>query len=154
LAGFKGYLQADAYAGYDRIYAPGDVIEVACWAHARRKFVDSESSDDLRALTAVAWIKRLYAVKDETKEWGLDARELRREKSKPLLDGFGAWLRAEQEKVLPKGPLGQAIAYTRSNWSALNRYVDDGILAILARIATRPMKNLAQLLPDQWQPLT
>lgn len=212
LAGFKGYLQADAYAGYDRIYAPGEVIEVACWAHARRKFVEAQSSDDLRALTAVAWIKRLYAVEDEAGEQGLDAeklRALRREKSKPMLDGFGAWLRAEQEKVLPKGPLGQAIAYTLSNWSALNRYLDDGILAIdnnaaeravrgiavgrknwmfagsdrggraaailvsftqtckllhldpfaylrdiLARIASHPMKNLAQLLPDQWQPLT
>ena len=212
LAGFKGYLQADAYAGYDKIYAPGDVIEVACWAHARRKFFEAQSSDDLRALTAVAWIKRLYAVEDEAKERGLDAeklRELRQEKSKPLLDGFGVWLRTEQENVLPKSPLGQAIAYTRSNWSALNRYLDDGILAIdnnaaeravrgiavgrknwmfagsdrggraaailisftqtcktldldpfaylrdvLARIATHPMKNLAQLLPDQGQPPT
>jgi transposase len=212
LAGFKGYLQADAYAGYDRIYAPGAVIEVACWAHARRKFVEAQSSDDLRSLAAVAWIKRLYAVEDEAKAKELDAeklRELRQEKSKSLLDGFGAWLRAEQEKVLPKGPLGQAVAYTLSNWAALNRYVADGILAIdnnaaeravrgiavgrknwmfagsdrggraaavlvsfthtcktigldpfaylrdiFARIASHPMKNLAQLLPDQWQPLT
>ena len=146
LAGFKGYLQADAYAGYDRIYAPGDVIEVACWAHARRKFVEARSSDDLRSLTAVAWIKRLYAVEDEAKERGLDGeklRALRQEKSKPLLEGLGAWLLTEQEKVLPKGPLGQAIAYTLSNWVALNRYVDDGILAIDNNKAERAVRGIA-----------
>jgi hypothetical protein len=212
LAGFRGYLQADAFAGYDRIYAPGDVIEVACWAHARRKFVEAESSGGLRALTAVAWIKRLYAVENEAREAALDAKKLcalRQEKSKPLLDDFGAWLRAQQAEVLPKGPVGQAVAYTLSNWTALNRYVEDGGLDIdnnaaeralrgiavgrknwlfagsdrggraaavlvsftqtckdlnldpfaylrdiLARIADHPMKDINQLLPDQWQPIT
>jgi transposase len=209
LSGFSGHLQADAYAGYDRIYAPGDVIEVACWAHARRKFVESESSDSLRSLTAVAWIKRLYEVEREAGEAGLGAeeiRELRREKSKALLDDFGEWLRAQQAEALPKSPIGQAISYTLSNWTALNRYVEDGDLDIdnnaaeralrgiavgrknwmfagsdrggrtaavlvtftqtckslnidpfaclrdlLARIADHPMKNLDDLLPDQWQ---
>ncbi len=212
LRGFCGYLQADAYAGYDRLYASGKVIEVACWAHARRKFVESESSDDLRSLMAVAWIKRLYQVEAEAKERGLgeeEIRALRREKSKPLLDGLGDWLRAQQVEVLPKSPAGQAIAYTLNNWAALNRYLDDGDLAIdnnlaertirpvavgrknwlfagsdrggrtaailmsftqtckdldidpfsylrdvLARIASHPMKNLSDLLPDKWQPLT
>jgi transposase len=212
LGGFSGYLQADAYAGYDRLYASGKVIEVACWAHARRKFVESESSDSMRSLTAVAWIKRLYQVEAEARERELGEekiRELRREKSKPLLDGLGEWLRVEQAEVLPKSPAGQAIAYTLNNWAALHRYLDDGDLAIdnnlaertirpvavgrknwlfagsdrggrtaaillsftqtckdldidpfaylrdvLARISSHPMKNLAELLPDQWQPLT
>ena len=214
LSGFEGYLQADAYAGYDQLYrpsldgVPSKVIEVACWAHARRKFVESESSASLRSLTAVAWIKRLYKIEDEAREAELDADELcalRQEKSKPLLDGFGEWLRAEQAEVLPKSPIGQAISYTLGNWDALVRYVEDGDLAIdnnvaeralrglavgrknwmfagsdrggrtaavlisltqtakahnidpfaylrdlLARIATHPMKDLGQLLPDQW----
>jgi len=146
LSGFSGYLQADAYAGYDQIYDAGDVIEVACWAHTRRKFVEAESSDSLRALTAVAWIKRLYEVEREAAKAGLCAeriRELRQEKSNPLLDEFGEWLRAEQAVVLPKSPIGQAIAYTLSNWSALNRYVEDGDLAIDNNAAERALRGIA-----------
>jgi transposase len=146
LADFKGYLQADAYAGYDRLYASGGVIEVACWAHARRKFVESEPSDSLRSLAAVAWIKRLYQVEAEAREGGLGAEEiraLRREKSKPLLDGLGEWLRAQQAEVLPKSPAGQAIAYTLNNWAALNRYLDDGDLAIDNNIAERTIRPVA-----------
>ena len=145
LSGFSGYLQADAYAGYDQIYASGKVIEVACWAHARRKFVESESSDSLRSLTAVAWIKRLYDIERKAKEAGLEAEyicALRKEKSKPVLDGFGEWLRTEQTRVLPKSPIGQAIAYTLSNWAALNRYVTDGDLAIDNNAAERMIRPI------------
>ncbi len=146
LAGFKGYLQADAYAGYDKLYESGDVIEAACWAHARRKFVESESSDSIRSLTAVAWIKRLYEVEREATEAGLCAeeiRELRQEKSKQLLDDFGEWLRAQQAEVLPKSPIGLAIAYALNNWAALNRYIEDGDLAIDNNVAERALRGIA-----------
>jgi transposase len=144
LYGFKGYLQADAYAGYDRIYAPGDVVEVACWAHARRKFVDAKSSDPTRAFAAIAWIKKLYKIEDEIKN--LKAaynRRARQERSKPLLDSFGEWLRDEQMKVLPKSPIAAAIGYTLSNWDALNVYVTDCDLAIDNNNAERAIRPIA-----------
>jgi len=70
-------------------------------------------------------------------------RELRREKSKPLLDGLGEWLRAQQAEALPKSPAGQAIAYTLNNWAALNRYLDDGGLAIDNNLAERTIRPVA-----------
>jgi transposase len=128
---YKGYLQADAYGGYDGIYAGGDVIEVACWAHARRKFFEAKTSDAARAHAALVRIKELYKVEHEATERGLDPdgrKALRQERSKPILTKFKAWLEAEQTKVLPKSPMGGAISYALSNWVALGRYLEDGDL--------------------------
>ncbi len=144
LAGYQGYLQADAYAGYDAIYAPGDVIEVACWAHTRRKFIEAQKSDTKRAAIAVAYIKKLYAVESEAKE--LDAQKrcaLRRERSAPLLADLGVWLKEEQQRVLPKSPIGQAIGYALNNWEALNRYVEHGFLNIDNNTAERALRSIA-----------
>jgi transposase len=158
LGDYKGYLQADAYGGYDGIYAPGAIIEVACWAHARRKFVDAQKSDAKRAIAATAYVKKLYDVEREAKgeiekrrlegdppyneECDL-RRALRREKSKPLLDAFKQWLDAQAQSALPKSPIGQAIAYTLSNWAALNRYVQDGALDIDNNAAERALRAIA-----------
>ena len=146
LAGYKGYLQADAWRGYDRMYAPAGIIEVACWAHARRKYVEAQSVDAARALTAVAWVKSLYKVEHEARERDLAAVELcalRQKKSKPLLDDFEVWLKEEAEKVLPKSPIGKALAYTLSNWEALNRYLEDGELDPDNSEAERAMRYIA-----------
>jgi transposase len=158
LGDFHGYLQADAYAGYDVIYAPGTVTEVACWAHARRKYVDAQKIDAARALTAVAFIRKLYDVEDEAKalieeravaggltldeEYGL-RRDLRQEKAKPILEKFKQWLDEEAAKLLPKSPMRQAIGYTLSNWPALQRYLDDGALDPDNNAAERAMRPLA-----------
>jgi transposase len=146
LKDYRGYLQADAFNGYDGVYleSQGRIIEVACWAHARRKFHESRRLDPPRMETALAWIGKLYAVeKDlrqrsqgEWKELGLDQRALRiaRERqgrSRPLLDGFHTWLESEAPKVLlPKSPVRGAMDYTLSNWTALCVYLDDGHLDI------------------------
>jgi len=144
LRGYRGYLQADAYAGYDAVYAPGEVIEVACWAHARRKFVEAQKSDPKRAVTAVAYIKKLYEVEAEAREMDAWARkDLRLARSEPLLSALGRWLGDERQKVLPKSPIGQAIGYTLNNWKALNRYLEDGILAIDNNAAERALRAIA-----------
>src|SRR3954468_11516240 len=67
LAGFSGHLQADAFSGYDRIYAGGAVVEVGCNAHARRKFVEAQKTDLTRASTALAYYRQLYAIEKEIK---------------------------------------------------------------------------------------
>jgi transposase len=224
------YLQADAYGGYDGIYlgeAGGQVTEVACFAHCRRKFYDARESDAATSTQALAYIRLLYDVEDQAKEQfesqtpgegGADARSLsairlalRQELSVPRLGQFHAWLKSRQAAhggpVLPKSPMGQAITYALNQWDALCVYTTDGDLDIdnnasenalrrvalsrknwlfcgsdngghtaavlfsfiavcqrhkvnafdylrdvLTRIAAHPMKRLAELLPDRWQP--
>jgi len=150
LDGYRGYLQADAFGGYDGIYGSGEVIEVACWAHCRRYFHDARSTDSNRAHQALAWIRRLYDIEREGKK--LDAgqrRDLRQEKSKPLFEGgedsqgFHKWLIGQQAKVLPKSPIGEAITYALNNWTALIRYLDDGALNIDNNLAENALRGIA-----------
>lgn len=144
LGDFRGYLQADAFAGYDGIYATGRVVEVACWAHARRKFYDARTADPERAHAALAWIRRLYDVEDKGKPLADAARAaLRQAEAVPLLTAFGQWLTEQRPAVLPKGPMGQAIAYALSNWPALGRYPEAGFLAIDNNAAERALRGIA-----------
>jgi len=143
LRGFSGYLQADAYAGYNVLYDTGRVIWVGCNAHARRKFVEAQTSDPARALTALAVYRQLYEVERQAKERGLDARgrfELRQQKAKPLWDAFHEWLKKNALEVLPKSPLGEAIGYLLGNWEGLTRYLEDGDLEIDNNAAERALR--------------
>jgi transposase len=145
LKDYWGYLQADAFNGYDGIYleSEGRIIEVGCWAHARRKFHESRRLDSVRMETALAWIGKLYAVEKDLRqrcrgEWEdltLEQRAVRiaaerQERSRPLLDGFHTWLESESPKVLPKSPVRGAMEYTLNNWTALSIYPEDGWLDI------------------------
>jgi transposase len=144
LAGYKGYLQADAYGGYDALYAGQEVLEVACWAHARRKFFDALKSDSPRASMALAFIRHLYAIEKQARSGDSEQRRtLRASEAQPVLDRFQAWLNQEVKTALPKSPLGQAIAYTQSQWKALTRYVEDGILEIDNNRAERALRRIA-----------
>lgn len=141
----SGYLQSDAYSGYDRIHARG-VVEVGCWAHARRKFYDARTTDAERAHQVLAWIGQTYEVEREASDRGLDqdARHaLRQEQSRPILERLFEWLETEKPKVLPKSPLGQAIGYTWSNWTALNRYLEAGFLNIDNNASERALRPIA-----------
>src|SRR6516165_7076433 len=120
LTGFRGYLQADAFSGYDALYAGSDVIEVACWAHVRRKFYEARTSAPLPAHAALARIRQLYRVETAAEEFSAeDRRALRQRESVPLLTAFGEWLTEQERHMLPKSPIGQAISYAQSNWVAL-----------------------------------
>jgi transposase len=157
LANYRGYLQADAYSAYDGIYrqSQGGIVEVGCWAHARRNFFEARAADELRAHTALAYIRRLYAVERELRtrcehEW----RELpladrvghitvdRQERSLPVLQEFQAWLESELPKLLPKHPVRQAMDYALNQWAALIRYATDGRLSIDNLAAERALRGL------------
>jgi transposase len=155
---YRGYLQADAYSGYDELYkqSAGTIVEVGCWAHARRNFFDARKIDPLRAETALAYIGQLYAVERQLRERREQQdRELsraesairiadeRQRQSRPVLEAFHAWLDGEAPKLLPKEPVRQAIEYVRNQWTALNRYVDDGRLAIDNNAAERALRGIA-----------
>jgi len=143
---YRGFLQADAYSGYDKLYKGEKVIEVACWAHARRKFYEAETSDLMRSMIMMAYIRLLYDVEREARDLALDGPGrllLRQEKSIPILADIEAYLRREQPEVLPKSPEGQAISYALSNWKALFRYSQDGDLEIDNNGAERSLRGVA-----------
>jgi transposase len=144
---FSGFLQADAYSGYDQLYEDPkrDVIEVACWAHTRRKFYEAQSSDLMRSMVMLAYIRLLYDVEREARDTKLDSDRrlaLRQAKSLPILHDIETYLEREQPKVLPKSPEGQAIAYALSNWKALIRYCEDGNLEIDNNGAERSLRGV------------
>ena len=154
LAGYQGYLQGDAYAGYDALFATGRIVEVGCWAHARRKFYDARTTDPDNALYALGVIRLLYKVEKEARQ---QAREqelsrtdfealrlrLRQEKSLPLLQQFGEWLDEQAKTVLPKSPLAEAVGYARNQWAALQVYATAGFLEIDNNAAERALRPVA-----------
>ena len=148
LANYRGYLQADAYGGYDGIYSNSSgqanqgIIEVACWAHCRRYWHKAREQDAARAHHALAYVSRLYEIERATRDSTAEVRQAKRhEHAVPLLQELGKWL--EQETFLPKSLIGKAATYTRNQWEALNRYVEDGDLAIDNNFAERAMRPVA-----------
>jgi hypothetical protein len=156
LEGFKGYLQADAYAGYDCIYAGGSVREVACWIHARRYWYQAIDNDKLRANTALSYIARLSQIEAQLREayprtnlQGLRdfeaVADARQQHSVPILQQFKAWMDHEMEtgRTLPKSEIRKAFTYTLNQWSALCRYTEAGYLSFENNAAERLVKNPA-----------
>jgi transposase len=148
LKDFAGFLQADAYSGYDHLYKDPDrdITEVACWAHCRRKFYEAQSSDLMRSMVMLAYVRLLYDVEREAKEQQLDSAArlaLRQEKSVPILNDIKVYLQRERALVLPKDPIGEAIGYALGNWEALSRYCEDGDLEIDNNGAERSLRQYA-----------
>jgi transposase len=146
LGEYAGYVQADAYSGYDEFFRRSKATEVGCHAHARRKFDAAMDSDPVRASQMLALWKDLYAVEKTGKEQGYDATQLlavRQELSGPILDKIHANLLAWKDRVLPKSPTGKAIRYALGQWTALTRYVDDPILEIDNNLAERTLRMVA-----------
>jgi transposase len=153
LKGFQGFLQADAYGGYDGIYtgSGGTIVEVGCWAHARNKFKEAQSTDPERVAAAKAWVRQLYDVEDEAQAV-IAAQELtgaaaaavrlrlRQEKSVPRLTDLRQWLLAQRDLVLPKSPIAAAINYVLNQWEALQCYTTDGDLHIDNNVSERTLK--------------
>jgi transposase len=148
---FKGYLQADAYSAYDGLYTSGEIVEVGCMMHARRKFYEARTSDPQRSHQALAWISLLYDVERDVKERETDDYEafvalrhqVRGERSRPIFDKFHAWLEAEQPKVLPKSAIAEAIQYALNHWEALERPLEAGFLELDNGACERAFKPVA-----------
>jgi transposase len=129
LPGYSGYLVADAHAVYDHLYRCGSVIEVGCWAHARRYFFKALESDPERAKTALAQIAALFALeRSMVSTPAKKRRELRQSRAAPIVDAFFTWCAQEAARVLDESPISQAIGYARNQQVALRRYLDDGRL--------------------------
>ena len=145
LKNYQGYLQADAYTGYDKIYNTKKIIEVACMAHARRKFYEVAKLHNKtgKAVNALNYIGKLYKIEAQIRNSTAIAKKaVRRREAKPILKAYKKWLLKSCAAVLPKSPLGKAIAYTLKNWIALTRYLGNGILDIDNNAAERLMRPI------------
>ncbi|MGA9671744.1 MAG: IS66 family transposase [Terracidiphilus sp.] len=146
LQNFRGYLHADAYGGYDGVFLrPGsEIIEVACWAHARRKFFDAQKSSPREAHQVLDWIRQLYDIEDRARPLSTAARcELRHREAAPILDRLDVYLAQLKSHVLPKSALAKALTYARNQWDALRCYTQDGRLTIDNNTSERTLRHQA-----------
>ena len=149
LAGFTGLMQADAYAGFNRLYEAtrkgGPIVEAACWAHARRKFFDlARISQAPIASEAVARIDALFAIEREINGLAPPQRVgVRTEHSWPLILALETWLREQRGRVSKNSDTGKAIEYSLKRWAALTRFLDDGRLCMTNNAAERELRAVA-----------
>lgn len=141
LENYEGLIMADAYAGHKQLLALPNITALFCWAHVRRKFV--ESADKKRRAIMIALIRQLYAVEDELEDQTPEQRTfLRSSKAKPILRNIKAQIDAWEldPAVLPKSGIGKACAYTRKLWDGLERYACDSDAPIDNNFTERAMR--------------
>lgn len=151
----RGYLQADAYAGFKRLFKnksspeereKGTLTPAACWAHVRRKFVEVLKIDPHSvAAEALEMIDKLYEIERLAREGAYTAqmkKKLRKERSKPILKTLHKWLIKHQKITSPKSRLGGAIQYALNQWEALNTFLLEGRLEIDNNRAERAIKPI------------
>jgi hypothetical protein len=143
LGQFSGYVQADAYSGYDEFFRKSDATEVGCHSHARRKFDYALDTDPVRAARLLVLWGKLYDIERKAKEDNYSRAQLlavRQKEAKPILKEIKTVLEEYKHQVLPKSPIGKAIAYSLNQWEALNRYVDDPMLEIDNNLSERTLR--------------
>lgn len=145
LASYSGFMQADAYSGYNGLYAEGretgSIVEVACWAHGRRKFFElAELQKAPVAIEAVRRIDELFAIEREINgRTSAERRAVRQERSKPL----ATWFNEQRKKLSSKSDAARAIDYTLKRWQAFTRFLDDGRLCMSNNAAERAVRGIA-----------
>jgi transposase len=159
LAHYGGILQADAYAGFNRLYeagrTPGPIIEAACWAHARRKFfVLADIASKARgkkpvvvsplAFEAVQRIDLIFALEREFNGSPADVRLVRRQTDiAPLVAGLEGWMRAERARLSRHAEVAKAMDYMLKRWPAFTRFLDDGRICLSNNAAERTLRAVA-----------
>jgi transposase len=145
LQGYKGFVHADGYTGYNPVYE-GGATHVGCMMHVRRYFFDARLNDPERAHEALARIRALYAVEQAAKEKGLTGSVLaayRQQYAGPVLAAFAGWLAEQRPRVLPKSAIGEAFTYATNQWPTLGIYLTDGRLTIDNAAAEQAIRPLA-----------
>ena len=144
LAGFKGVLQVDGYAGYRALAERGDVELAFCWAHVRRRFYELAAAGAAPiASEALERIAALYAVEREISGRSADQRRsARQEKSRPIIEALEPWLKAKLGLISQKTRLAEAIRYVLSRWEGLARFLDDGRIEIDSNTVERAIRPI------------
>lgn len=142
---FTGLLQADGYAGYDKLYAGNQIREVACWAHFRRKIFENHQTSPTPLTTdLLERIAGLYRVEDDARGQPPDVRrQHRQEKAKPQIDALRSVIDDALRRLSPKSNMAKALAYGRKRWDALTRFLDEGAAEIDNNIAERSIRGIA-----------
>ena len=142
---FAGTLQADGYAGFDKVYETGRIREAACWAHVRRKFYDLHVAHHSPvAQEALERIAALYAIESEIRGRPPDERrEIRQTRARPLLESFHQWLESCLTQLSQKSDTTAAVKYALGRWEALTRYAEEGGLEIDNNAAERALRAVA-----------
>lgn len=145
LKGFSGVLQADAFAGYNAVYESGQVLEAACWAHARRKFYDVHEHRPTPLTTHVLeQIAVLYAIEAQIRGRPPDQRrDVRQARAAHIVTALHAWLKEQLSTFSRKSLMAEAIGYALNQWQALTRYIDDGEIEIDNSAAERSLRGVA-----------
>lgn len=148
LKNYRGYLQADAYVAYDSFFLKPErgMVEVGCWAHARRHVYQALDADPSRMRTILLMIADLYRVEKRARQRGLfgeDLRMVREQGARPVLEKLHAYLREIQDQLLPKSEAGQAVNYILKNWPALTRYCGNADLSIDNNHTERSLRGWA-----------
>lgn len=147
LRDFAGILQTDGYAAYDKVGAPG-MVQAACWAHARRKFVEALklNAKDAEAARVVSRMDALFAIDTEAREMALSIEQrhvLRAERAAPLVAGLREELLRLQKSTLPKSATGQAVNYTLSLWHRLTVFLTHPVVELSNNLAENSMRGVA-----------
>jgi hypothetical protein len=144
LKGYKQTIVADAYGGYDGICLQGGITQAGCWAHARRKFVDTRDLSPKIADEALLLIGKLFTIEQQAKDLSGDDRlQLRQSQSQPIATQLRGKLLAWKQTLLPKHPVAGAINYCLNQWKPLTAFLADGAVAIHNNIAEQEMKRIA-----------
>ncbi len=149
LAGYQGILQADAYAGFNELYAanrkPGPIIEAACWAHGRRKLF--KLAEVARAPLAAEAVRRIDAIfAAERTINGLPSEQrmaVRQTQIAPLVAELEAWMREQRARMSRHAEVAKAMDYMLTRWDAFSRFLHDGRLCLTNNAAERALRGVA-----------
>jgi transposase len=144
LAGFKGVLQVDGYAGYKVLAEKGDVRLAFCWSHVRRRFYElAQAGPAPIASEALTRIAALYRIEAESRARAAEERcAIRQERSRPLVEAFEPWLREKLSLISQKTKLAEAIRYALARWAGLCLFLDDGRVEIDSNTVERAIRPL------------
>lgn len=143
LGNYSGFVQADAYSGYDEFFRKGKATEVGCNAHARRKFEEALDSDPVRAARIMVLWGKLYEIEKRAKDEEFDSTQLlkaRQNEALPIFDEIMSVLKEYKDQVLPRSPMGKAINYSLNQWDALLRYTSNPMLTIDNNLSERTLR--------------
>lgn len=146
LSDFSGYLQTDGYAAYNNLKNSSNIIQLACMAHARRKFEHAKDNDPDKAEYALKLFAKLYNIERDLRESqaGFDEiKKVRQDKSVPILTEFKQWLDENVNYTTPKSAIGKAFSYTLSLWSRLIKYTEDGRFMIDNNLVENSIRPVA-----------
>jgi transposase len=147
LPGFSGILQSDGYSVYERVEKKQGITLIFCMAHARRKFVEAQNTDPPRANYFLERVQKLYLIERKARKEGLNDQDrllLRQQQALPILEELGNWLKEQYTSaILPKSPMGKAVAYALKRWQGLCAYAHDGQLEIDNNLVENTIRPVA-----------